>query len=400
MPKVLDVDGVQVVFKHKDSPITSIHFCVGVGACNENDSNRGISHFLEHSMFLGSDNISKADYWVEASKIGAKLNAHTSYDHTQYHLTVPGENFDRAFEILSDIFLHVKFPEEEFEKERTVVLDEIRRYDDDAWSYFCKYLYNKYLPYPILGDEDFIKNVSLDEMKAWRDKYYRGKNVIVTVVGNLNESQVTDAIRKYWKTFDRSGDVVLPYDKGYFNAGSDTFQKEAISQTYYTNAMTCLDKNSEDYATQKMVNGVLGGTMSSRLGKRVREELGLVYGIYSSVNSYGHFDILGVDTSSDAKNFPVIHDEVTAILEDLTKDTITQEELDIARVSILSTMDHNNETSSAINMGLSVDCLFGRPTYSDTIRDRIKAVTVEDCNRVAKDLFTRDRYVGYMENKE
>ena len=391
--QLLDVDGIQVLYTHNDSPITSIHFCVAVGSSHETDANRGISHFLEHCMFLGSDKITKAQYWDHADRIGAKLNAHTSYDHTQFHLTCPTSSFEKSFELLSDLFLHVKFPEDEFEKERAVVLDEIRRYDDDPEAYMQKFMYNKSCDFPILGTSDHIKDMKLSDVKQWRDEHYRGKNVLISVVGNITLPELKTVIWKYWKDFNRSGERNIRSDKGLFHSGFDLFYKEGIGQTYYSYNIPCYNKDHTDYSTMLLVNQIFGGSMSSRLGKRIREELGLVYGIYSSILSYDFFNVIEVNTSSDNKNFPLIHSEVLKIVSDIMKGDITQDELDLVKISYVSSLDHASETSSNINMRMTTNYLFGRGEYFKNSRELLNAVTVDDCNNV-------DPYVAMMNGEK
>lgn len=292
--------GLRLYFERKTcTKSIAVGVFVGVGSANEDNDTSGLAHMLEHLNFKGTKRRSAFEIANEMDNKGIQINAFTSKSYTCYYTVGMAKYADNCVEMLSDILLNSTYTEENINKEKGVIIEEINMYEDDGedlcYEKMNKIFYGK-APYarPILGSIDNINKFRRQDIVSFVNKWYVPKNTVISIVGNLKKEEVIDLAEKY-------------FEKNYKNEVFDsqvlkkfrTHSKEIYTIKPNEQANVCIRfpsynlRHKRDYAPF-LVGYMLGGGMSSRLFQRIREQMGLVYSIGSSPTHYynnGFFDI-------------------------------------------------------------------------------------------------------------
>ncbi|MCL2398308.1 MAG: insulinase family protein [Defluviitaleaceae bacterium] len=286
LPEVITLDnGLRVILE--DIPfVRSVSFGIWVknGSRNEDESTNGISHFIEHMLFKGTKNRSAKDIADVMDEIGGQVNAYTSKEHTCYYTRTLDTHFDIVLDVLSDMFFNSRFDQDDIQKERNVILEEISMYEDtpeDIVHELLQYAVYKAgsLGLSILGTEESIGAFDNKRFKDYMENHYVPESTVIAVAGNLSNC---DALRKIRETFgsfkgkSRVLDSALQHYKPAF------IKKEKdIEQVHLCLGFPGIAVGTKASYTMATINTILGGGMSSRLFQTIREERGLAYSVYS-----------------------------------------------------------------------------------------------------------------------
>jgi predicted Zn-dependent peptidase len=369
---------------------------VGVGSRYEEKNINGISHFLEHMAFKGTEKRPNAMAIASTiDGIGGEFNAFTSKDHTGYYVKAASKHLPLLLDVLSDMLLHSKFDEKEIEKEKGVIIEEINMYEDtpmrkisDLWE---NLLYgDTKLGRDIAGRKEVIRSVKREDFVGYIDRFYGPKNTIVVLAGGIEEN--TQMVGDYlggWKSKEivAAEKVDDKQDKpGLLVHFKDTKQ-----------AHLCLGVRGYNYFhpdrfSLAVLSVVLGGGMSSRLFSEVREKRGLAYYVRASVEKYTDVGSFVVQAGVDVNR---IEDAVKVSLEQLNKvanEEVKSEELNKAKESIKGHMalDLEDSRDLAATFGVS-DLLEGKIRTYEQVCEEIDKVQKEDLLRVGKDIFKTEK---------
>lgn len=299
------------------------------GSRNETEVNNGISHFLEHMFFKGTDTRSAQDIAEAFDSIGGQVNAFTSKEYTCFYARVLDTHKEYALEILADMFFNSSFDEEEMEREKKVVFEEIKMYedtpDDIVHDLLAEASYGNHpLGYPILGTEDHLNTFTPETLRNYIKEQYTPENVVVSIAGNVDSSFIRSV-------------------EGYFGSfQSDHKRASIIKPTFLTNnieknkdteqAHLCLGFNGlpigdEDVYSLIIMNNVLGGSMSSRLFQEVREKQGLAYAVFSYHSSFLDNGLLTIYAGTGKEQLPLLQDTINKTVEQLIESGLTEKEL-------------------------------------------------------------------------
>lgn len=285
-PKITTLDnGLRIIAE--DIPfVRSVSFGIWVknGSRNEDSTTNGISHFIEHMLFKGTQKRSAKDIADEMDEIGGQLNAYTAKEYTCYYTRTLDSHFDIALDVLSDMFFNSKFDSNDIQKESNVILEEISMYEDTPEDLVHDLLQgavykNGSLGMSILGTQESIKSFDHKTFKEYMSHHYTPQNTIIAVAGNLKNC---DALAKIKKAF--SGFTAPPKDmQSSVQKYLPTFiQKEKdIEQVHLCIGFPGIISSSPELYTMAAINTMFGGGMSSRLFQKIREEHGLAYSVYS-----------------------------------------------------------------------------------------------------------------------
>lgn len=380
-----------VVYEIKNNPIVTIDTWVKTGSINENNSNNGVSHFLEHLFFKGT----KAHPTGETDRIleskGAIVNAATSKDFTHYYITIPSEHFDIAMDLHADMLMHPQIPRKELEKERKVVLEEISKdLNTPSKKVFDNLNDMMYTHHPykrkVIGTEDIIGTIRREEIIDYFNNYYAPSNMITLIVGDVDTDK---AISKTQNVFN------APYKK----TAKTRFKKEHPLQNqkyhveysdttqsgYMMIGFRGAEISSKDTFALDVLSEILGGGKSSKLYRNIKEQKGLAYSISASNGSYkedGIFYISSnfIPTNKD-KLEKAIFDEITYI----QKYGVTDEELERAKKILIQDTYYSRESTSNITSELGyIMTLTGNTNLYDNYVNEIKAVTANDVKLAAQ----------------
>ena len=372
----------------------SMGFWVGVGSRYESEKQWGITHFIEHMLFKGTEKRTADQISGAVDAVGGQLNAFTSKENTCYYIKTLTEDFPLAVDVLSDMFLNSRFDNEEIAKEREVIIEEIKMYedtpDDQVHDLMSANLWPDHpLGRAILGTEESIAAFDHDMLKEYMKQYYTGSNIVVSVVGNISHKQVVDAIQE----------VLGGIPKGELNqyaiadrakAGVNCYYKE-IAQSQICVAMPGVAKEDDRLFPLSILNTYLGGGMSSRLVKKIREEEGLAYSVYSYNGSYTDTGAFVISVGTRPENCQRVIDIILEELEDVRQNGITQDELDKSFSQLKGSLYMGLETvNSRMNkLGRSL-LIYDRVITPEENVDDLSKVTVEDVKALAGDMFRKE----------
>ncbi len=361
---------------------------VNAGARDERDSETGIAHMLEHLAFKGTKRRSARDIATEVENVGGYMNAHTNREETAYHLRLLPEHLGMGIDILADILTEPTMPEEEIERERGVIIQEIGQSLDDPedilQDLFARAAYGEHtLGRPILGSVDSVKGFSRGNLKGFMERHYGASRMLVVASGAVDHEDFVRRVEAKLGGLQsaENADRITPKWQG-----GRLIETRDLEQMHIMVGLPCFGAQDERRYALSLFSALLGGGMSSRLFQEVREKRGLCYGIGSGVLFYsdtGHL-IIGSGTSADQANEML---EVTAAqIVDLIDGT-SAEELDRVKTQVRSSMVMSRESVQRCGESLAGQILmFGEPSDDTDLLNKIAAVELADIQAVATDL--------------
>ena len=372
----------------------SMGFWVGVGSRYESEKQWGITHFIEHMLFKGTEKRTADQISGAVDAVGGQLNAFTSKENTCYYIKTLTEDFPLAVDVLSDMFLNSRFDNEEIAKEREVILEEIKMYedtpDDQVHDLMSANLWPDHpLGRAILGTEESIAMFDHDMLKDYMKQYYTGSNIVVSVVGNISHNQVVEAIREVLGGIPK-GEVNQYRIADRAKPGVNCYYKE-IAQSQICVAMPGVAKEDDRLFPLSILNTYLGGGMSSRLVKKIREEEGLAYSVYSYNGSYTDTGAFVISVGTRPENCQRVIDIILEELDDVRQNGITKDELDKSFSQLKGSLYMGLETvNSRMNkLGRSM-LIYDRVITPEENVDELSKVTLEDVKSLAGDMFRKE----------
>lgn len=330
----------------------SVGILVGAGSVLESAENNGISHFIEHMTFKGTDKMSAFEISEAFDEIGSSVNAFTSKEMTCYYVksTVPA--LERSFEVLSDMFLKSIYSPEEIEKEKGVVVEEINMCEDtpedvcfDGLS--AAFFGDEGMGRTILGTAETVRSFDRRAIESYRNDYYNADNIVISFSGNVDEKVAQNLIEKYFMPF-----VATLKSKDYYrtsktNLGKFIRKNKDIEQNHLAIAFDGIKYNGEYFDELSIFNGILGGGMSSRLFQKIREELGLCYTVYSTPSGYRDVGSLCVYAGLNPSQTKQAYDAIFQVLKEVKNEGITQKEFEKGKAQVLSAFAFGQELTSS-----------------------------------------------------
>ena len=372
----------------------SIALFFTVGSRYESHQIAGVSHFIEHMLFKGAEHYPTAREISEAIEgIGGAFNACTGKELTSYTARVPGEHLDEVMDVLADMVLRPLFEPAEIEKERNVIIEELRSIKDEPQEWVNLLVDQAMWPDLELGRDDAgfeetVASLQRDQMLAYLDEYYRPNGLVVSVAGNIDEQHTIDLVEKLFS--DWQPRAIRPYTPCLppVDVNPLAVIDKATEQVNLCLATLGVSYASPDYYAFMLTNTILGDGMSSRLFQTIREDQGLAYDVGSYFTSYaetGNFVVsAGVDASQTEATVRAIIQELTRICETpVASDELARIKAYI-RGSMLLSMEGTHQVASWLGSqeGLHRDIL-----DIDAIIDLIDAVGPQDIQRVAQTCF-------------
>lgn len=393
-------NGLSVIFApQKGAKTITVLVGVRAGSRMETKETNGIAHFLEHMMFKGTKKRKTAlDITKELDGIGAQYNAFTSKDYTGYYIHASAKYAQKAMDVLSDMVINTQLPAKEIEKERGVIIEEIKMYEDNPLMYVedvlenCMFKGNK-LGWHIIGTRKNIRNVKRKDFADFKEKHYRGENMALIISGAITDAMMKE-VKKYFGKLPGKGkrnqpefDIFMPKWNG---PSGQVFEKQT-DQAQMGIGFVGYEYLHPDMPALQLLSIILGGNMSSRLFTEVREKRGLAYYVRTSVNPYQDTGNFYVQAGLDRKR---LDDAVTTIVKELKKvksNGVTADELKKAKTYLQGMMDLGLEDSSSLaQYYFRQELLTGKNETPKQKMNKINAVKGSDIKRVAQDIFRAD----------
>lgn len=379
-----------VIQEIHNNPIVTIDTWVRTGSINENDTNNGVSHFLEHLFFKGTKKHPAGEFDSILESKGAVINAATSKDFTHYYITIPSEYFATALELHADMLINPQIPRKELEKERKVVLEEISKDGNSpskkVFENLNEMMYTNH-PYKrkVIGTSDIISTITREDILDYFNKYYSPSNMVTLVIGDIDTAQAQEEITKYF-----GQEYKKPIKNSFKKEHSLTSQKR---KTEYTDTQTGYmmigfrgtDINNCDTYALDVLAQILGGGKTSRFYKNVKEQKGLAYAISASNGSFKDDGIFYISSNFKSSNSEKLESAIFEEICNIQKYGITEEELLTAKKMIEQETYYSRESTSNIASELGyIMTLTGNSDFYKNYISNIKKVTANDVKTVAQ----------------
>ena len=369
----------------------SIGIWINSGSRDEEDKNSGISHFLEHLAFKGTEKRSARQIAFEMDSIGGQIDAFTSREYTCYSAKVLDEHLPVAIDLLSDILLNSTIKPADIDKERQVILEEIKFVEDNPADYIYDLLYQSVwsshpLGRSILGSPESIEKIDRKKLINHLDNHYTPKNIIIAVAGNIDEGRLKELLEKAFGSLNKnasSSREAPPEIKRNF-----IIKERELEQVHFCLGTKGLRSADENRFEGYLLNTILGGSMSSRLFQKIREDYGLAYSIHSFISPYADTGLLGIYAGTSAEFFEKVLKMSLEEFKLLMTVKVPGDELKKAKEQLKGNLMLSLESSSSrMNQLAKQEMYFERFFSMDEIIDEVEKVTEEKIQRLANRLF-------------
>jgi predicted Zn-dependent peptidase len=383
-------NGLTVVSERMDRVETvSLGAYVATGTRNEDASENGASHFLEHMAFKGTERRTAAGIAEEIENVGGHINAYTAREQTAYYVKVLKEDMALGTDIIGDILTHSTFDPDEMERERGVILQEIGQAndtpDDIIFDHFqdCAFP-NQPMGRPVLGTETLIKGMRRDTLMNYMKRHYTAANTVVAAAGNMEHERFLDLVQQHFADLPTTP---LPVMAPGIYGGGEFRESRDLDQVHIVLGFPAVGYGHPDYYPSMLLSTLLGGGMSSRLFQEVREKRGLVYSIYSFASPYADGGLFGIyagtGESEAAELIPVTLDELQKVQHGVTDAELARARAQV-KAGLLMSLESTGSRCEQLARQIQV---FGRVIPTAETVAKIEAVTIEEVERAAASIF-------------
>lgn len=390
-----------ILSQMKGTSIVSFGYLIKTGSIFENEFHLGISHFLEHLIFKGTASKNYLDISKAFEKLGASFNAYTDKRVTFFYASVLEENLFPALELLTEIVFHSVLPEEEIEKERNVILEEIAMYDDSPEdAVFEKFLAqtfgNHFLGTPILGTRQSLEQISRDTLMNYYSTYYTAQNTLFSIAGSFNKTEVLEKLNTFHLKIASPPSPQISVPKLTFKLSHET---KDLEQTHFVLGIETFGLFDQKKEELTLLSSILGGLSSSRLFVSLREEKGLCYNIYSSLYLDPLAGLLYFSGATQPKNIHLLIELLLTKLSDMKeKNPISQEELEISKNNKKTALAMKEESTFGVMSRQAMEYfLYKKITPIPERLNKISAITLEQISLLTHQIFSLKKPLsGYI----
>lgn len=398
---VLD-NGITVMSEPMDS-VRSVALGIwfSVGSRDENSAEAGMSHFMEHMMFKGTPSRSAQEVSEAFDQLGAELNAFTSKEYTCYYSRFVDENLPIAFELLADMVVAANLDDESCTSEREVVIEEIARMedtpDDRIHEIFSHALWPDHpIGLPILGSRETVGQFDHLQSVSFRQKHYLSGNCVVAAAGNVDHDALVKLAESFLADLPKGPRSVRPVAEAAGQARIAVLEKET-EQAHICYGLATMNAHHPDRFPLALLDGVLGGGMSSRLFQEIREKRGLAYAVYSFSALYQDTGEFAVYAGTRPSNAEEVLKLIRIEMERIAEGGVTSEELERVRQAATGHLVLGLESTRMRMTRLGKNEVTGGEILSaDEVMERFAAVTIDDIKRVSADALTRQKVLAVI----
>ncbi len=377
----------------------SVGIWVDVGSRDEVESNNGIAHFIEHMVFKGTKKRSVRDIARSLESVGGYLNAFTGKEHTCYYARVLDDFAPLAVDVLSDMLLHPTFPEKELEKEKGVVIEELKNAEDDPddiiHDYFEKAVFGSHpMGFPVIGTEKNLRAFSREDLTAYMAGRYVPEKTIVAAAGNLSHEALVGLVRQCYDAGQkRNNGKAEGRTRPKQQRVENTEYRKPIQQAHVCIGTVGLSLKHRLRYPLTLLNALLGDGMSSRLFQNIRERYGFAYNVYSFANMLSDTGTFGAYIGTDERH---VGDSIELIWKEfkrVAQKGVPKTELERTKSQVKGGMMLGLESipNRMMRLGTS-ELYFGGFNPMESIIRRVDAVTLDDISEVAELLLKQERY--------
>ena len=387
-------NGIRILTEHMESVRSvAIGVWVNAGSVFETDAEAGVSHFIEHMLFKGTEKRSASDIAAETDAIGANLNAFTAKECTCFHIKALDEDLETAVELLSDIVLKSTLDPSQMDRERGVVLEEIAMTEDSpediVFDRASEQLFKGTpIESEILGTEQTVQSLDRDDLVRYMQRHYTAENTVIAVAGSFERETLIALLERYFRDAaqgERHAAPAVSIRAGFRSA----LVKKDVEQINLCLALPGAALGTDEYFAQAVLSNALGGSMSSRLFQRIREERGLAYSVYSYPMAYRGAGSLCFYAGCTEGQAEEVLSLLLKELDDVKRSGISEDELVRAKQQLKGSYLLGMESSMAHMSALGKTALLLEKEYDlSATLNRMECVTMEAVRTAAETLFS------------
>jgi predicted Zn-dependent peptidase len=386
-------NGVRVITEpmpHVRSVSVGIWICAG--SRRETGEQNGVSHFIEHMLFKGTTTRSAEDIARSVDSIGGNLDAFTAKELVCFNTKVLDQHLSLAFDVLADLVLHPLFREEDIEREKGVILEEIKMEADSPDSmvheiFSANFWKDHPLGKPILGTRETVKRFDRNAIHGYYSDVYAPSNLIVTAAGNLTHNRLVDLVRSHFASLPPGAPPPPEVAPG-AHARIALRNKKQLEQVHLCLGVPSYPLPHPERFACYVLNTVLGGGMSSRLFQNIRERQGLAYAVFSELSPYRDTGCLSIYAGTSLENAPKVVGSIVKEFRQLKEERVGEEEMRRAKDHLKGSLMLSLESTASRMSNLArQEMYFGRFFTLDDLVESIESVTAEDVQRIALAFF-------------
>ncbi len=418
MSQIFSGEGLTFAFRRRCSPVAYCAMNIKSGTRNEGAGFGGLAHFTEHLLFKGTETRSSAIVNSYIEKLGGELNAFTTKEETVIHATVLKEDLQKAIDLLIDISFRCTFPEKEIEKERAVIIEEIKSYkdspSDQVFDDFEEMLFEGTdLSMPVLGKIPMLKKIDRKIVIDYYQRAFRPQNMYLTISADLEEDEVLEMVRqsieKYSGNRHDAEQIIISHTPKEFMdiqrmaqeapAALDIhpyFNKKVSKKGHQAHCVlgstACSSYHPDRFALSLLTNIIGGPGANSKLNILLREESGLVYGADASVYTYADAGMMAIYFGCDKANVSRCDDIICNMLNEFCTRPMSDHELLSAKKQCLGQITIASDYGETKILSLGKNLMtYGQDTTLEESRARLESITAEDIMRAANNTFSPDK---------
>lgn len=386
------------VLMDKIEGINSVTFGIFVktGAKNELSGEEGVSHLLEHMMFKGTKTKSAKDISEIIDNEGGIINAYTGKENTVYYVQMLSNRLKEGIEVLTDMFLNSTFSEENLEKEKNVVIEEIRMYDDIPEEIVhdrnTALVINGVQGNVVLGSEKSIREMTREKLVKYFKEQYRPENIVISIAGNFSYEDISEILNNGLGTIENISPEREYNGEMEIRSIENKITKDTNQIHLCFNTKGCSLTSDKRYEVA-IISNTLAGNMSSRLFQKIREDRGLAYSVFSYTSSFEEGGLFTVYAGTTKKDYKEVLEIIENEFEDIKENGITEYELQKSKNQFLSAVTFGLESSKGrMNRMANSYLLYKEIKSLDEILEQIEKITVEDIKKAAQEMFDKRYY--------
>jgi len=386
-------NGIRIVHKPMAGKIAHCGFIINTGSRDENLNENGIAHFIEHTIFKGTQKRKAHHILNRIDSVGGEINAYTTKEKTCVYASFVVDYLERATELLSDILTNSTFPEKEIEKEKDVIIDEIHSYQDTPYEQiyddFEEMVFrNHSLGKNILGTEKSVKKFNRNSILSFIDRNYSTNQIVFSIIGDISEKKIRQISRKYLENIQTKNNPLIRTEFTTYTPFQITLKKDNY-QSHCVLGNIAYGANDKKKPGFILLNNYLGGpAMNSKLNMSIREKHGYAYSVESSYTSYTNTGIFSIYLGTDQKNLAKSIDLTLKELKKLRETKFSEIQLHRAKVQLLGQIALSEENNVNIMLGIGKSLLnYGKVDSLEEVYKKVNKITASELLAISNEVF-------------
>ncbi|MCL5770778.1 MAG: insulinase family protein [Actinobacteria bacterium] len=377
----------------------SLGIWVAGGSRGESENLNGITHLIEHLVFKGTKKRTNKEIAIEFDSVGADFNAFTDKENSCFHCDFIDTHLDKCAELLFDVVLNPSFLPKNLDTEKKIILEEIKMVEDtpseDIFNYYYELILNSHpLSLPILGTRQSLQNIQLKDVWEYFNKRFVFKNIVVSAAGNIKHKDLVEAVKKNINKLVLNGlneKDIIEVKEPEIKSGTKIIKKKIKSANICYGGIGCKRSSPDKYSLTVLMN-LVGGSMSSRLFQKIREDSGLAYSVFAGNTQYTDTGVIDIYAATDSKNVAKVIDIINNEINDIKKNSVSEIELERAKENIKGAVVLNIEEISSRMFRFGKSLLIDNKVLPiDKILNKIDSVSIRDIYEISNKYFSADR---------